>query len=565
MTETQVLVAGAGPTGLTLACELLRRGVPARVIDKAAGPATTSRALVVHSRSLELLEGIGASPELVKRGNRLHDANIYADGQRVVRASFDELDSPYPYVLGVSQVETEAVLRERLAVFGGKVEWGVELAAVAQDDKRVLASISSATGAAEMVRVPWLIGCDGAHSAVRKAVGLPFEGDAYEERFLLADVKIEWGLPLDEVHAFLHADGPTVVIAMPGGRVRVIGTVGPETPGEGPPTLDEVQLLMDKRNCAGARIHDPVWTSRFRIHHRLVPEYRRGRVFLAGDAAHIHSPLGGQGMNTGMQDAVNLGWKLALVAQGKAQPGLLDTYQAERRAVAEGVVRATDAATNVATLRNPVGRALRDRLAGLLGSLEVVQRRAARQTSGIVIDYARSPLVGEARGSVLFARLGGAPSEEARLGDWFDFSGAPGPGARALDVEVVEADDEHRHPLREVFRSRGFPLLLFDGRAATIEGYRRLEAIAREVVERHGDLVRPVVIVPGVTRPPHEALGRDVRVLLDPDGAVHHRYGAAAECLYLVRPDGYVSFRGQPARLEPLLQHLDQVLGASPA
>lgn len=560
----QVLIVGAGPTGLTLACELLRRGARVRLIDKFAAPATTSRALAVHSRTLEVLEGLGVSAELVARGNRLHDANAYVRGQRVLRVSFDELDSPYPFVLAISQAETEALLRARLAALGGELERGVELTALAHDDAGARATVRHADGRVEELVTPWLVGCDGARSAVRKALGMAFDGGVYEERFVLADVRLAWSLPDDEFHVFLADDGPLVVAPMSGGRKRVIAVLAPDDERTEPPTLDEVQALVDARGPGGvATVSDPVWTSRFRIHHRLVPDYRVGRVFLAGDAAHLHSPIGGQGMNTGIQDAVNLAWKLALVVQGRARPELLDSYQVERRAVAEGVVKATDRATQVATLRNPIARGLRDRLAGVLGSLEVVQRRAARQASGVAIDYASSPIVGEARSGLLSARVGGRPGEDARVSDYLSFSSGPGPGARAPDAEVIDASWRSQQ-LRELFHGLGFALLLFDGQAATEEGYRTLERVARDVVVRTGDLVRPYIVVPRAERDLVERPGPlhwEGPVLLDPEGAAHHRYGAAAECLYLIRPDGYVSFRSQPARIDGLLAHLDLVLG----
>lgn len=560
MPDPQVLIVGAGPTGLTLACELLRRGARVRLIDKFTAPATTSRALAVHSRTLEVLEGLGLSADLVARGNRLHDANAYVGGQRVLRVSFDELDSPYPCVLAISQAETEGLLRARLAALGGALEQGVELVGLAHDDAGARATLRHDDGRIEEVATPWLVGCDGARSAVRKALGMAFDGGVYEERFVLADVRLAWTLPDDEFHVFLADDGPLVMVPMAGGRMRLIAALSPDDPRTEPPTLDEVQALVDARGPGGATVSDPVWTSRFRIHHRLVPDYRVGPVFLAGDAAHLHSPIGGQGMNTGIQDAVNLAWKLALVVQGRARPELLDSYQAERRAVADGVVKATDRATQVATLRNPIARGLRDRLAGVLGSLEVVQRRAARQASGVAIDYAASPIVGEARDGLLSARLGGAPTEEPRVSDWLAFSAGPGPGARALDAQVTDASWRSVQ-LRELFHGTGFALLLFDGEAATEDGYRTLERVARDVVVRTGDLVRPYILVPRAERP--APLHWEGPVLLDREGAAHHRYGAAAECLYLIRPDGYVSFRSQPARVEALLAHLDVVLGHS--
>jgi 2-polyprenyl-6-methoxyphenol hydroxylase-like FAD-dependent oxidoreductase len=557
-TSVDVLVVGAGPTGLTLACELRRHGVSVRVIDRASGPSPLSRAIIVHARTLEVLDAMGVADELVQRGRELSRTNVYANGKRIVSIDGGELDTPFPYVLGVSQHETESVLRGLLARLGGEITWDAELTRLSQDTEGVRATCRRLTED-EKIHTKWLVGCDGAHSAVRKALSIPFEGEKYPEEFILADVKLEWDLPDDELHVFLSEDGVLVVAAMGQGRHRLIGSTSAGIPADAssPPTLDDFRTIVAHRAGVPATVSDPAWTAHFRVHRRLVPYYRDRRVFLAGDAAHIHSPAGGQGMNTGIQDAHNLAWKLALAIRGRGGQAMLDSYQKERRAIAEGVLRGTDLAFRVATVRNPIARAVRDRLAGVLSSLEVVQQRMRRSASGLAISYQASPIVAEDVGGFPQEMLQRDP-ESASFRDRQAFAAAPAPGDRAPDgTATMDATGEPTR-LFELFRSTKHTLLLFDGRAATTGGYKNLDTIGREVRDRYGDWIAVCVVVPASSRP--AALGWDGPLLLDVEGDLEHRYGAGAECLYLIRPDGYIGYRCQPASGERLLAYLAKLL-----
>lgn len=546
-----ILVVGAGPAGLMAACELRRRGAEVRIVDCAEVPTDKSKALGVHARTLELLDSMGIADRFVAVGRKIHGTNAFADGKRIVHVEFHDIDSPFPFVLAVPQADTERLLRERLAELGGAaVERGVKLVALAQDDAGVTATLERAGGGRETARVAWLVGCDGAHSAVRHALGLSFDGVPYEERFVLADVVLECGLPEDEVSAYLAPDGIAAVFPLPAGRWRVIVDAPLEEP-----TIEDVMGLLRARGVPPVTLRETNWVAGFRIHRRIVPHYRVGHCFVAGDAAHIHSPVGGQGMNTGMQDAFNLAWKLALVAQGAARPSLLDSYEPERRPVAAATLTGTDLATKVVTLRNPVAREVRNRLAGFLSSLEMVQRRMLAQASEVAIDYRASPIVDEHRAPVARATVGKRVGEGPTLSDWMDFGGAPQPGDRAPDVRIDETTTLHallRHPKTT--------LLLFDGAAATPEGYANLAGIAGRVRERWGAHVEPLIVVPRVERPSELPAGD--HVVLDAGKALHRRYGAGSECLYLVRPDGYVGFRSQPAAWRPLEEHLSSIFTA---
>ena len=557
-----ILVVGAGPTGTLLAGELRRHGVACRVVDKASGPNDKSRAVAVHSRTVEVLDALGLADELIGLGVQVHGGSIYAHGKRIAHLSFDELDAPFPFVLSVPQTETEGVLRRNLERLGGRIEWSTALTSLQQDATGATFELAGPGGQVERGHAPWVVGADGAHSTLRKVLGFSFEGAPYPETIVLADVRLESHLAPDEAHTFLTAHGAIIIAPLPHGRARVIATLpADKAPApDGPePTLAELQAILDAEIVDPPRMKDCVWISRFHVHHRLASEYRKGRAFVVGDAAHIHSPAGGQGMNTGLQDAYNLGWKLALVHRGRAPESILASYEVERRAVAGLVVKGTDAVMRAIALRNPLARALRDSAIRFLTSLEVVQQRMARNASGIGLDYRASPIVGEHRSPLLAsAVLRRAPSEAPGPLDWRHFGAGPAPGSRALDGLVHVEGRAEPERLFRVLRGTAHSLLLFDGSAATAEGYRTLGAIAAKVTERYPGLVTPHVVVPGTSRP--AALSWKGSVLLDETSELHHRYGAGSECLYLVRPDGYVGFRSQPAELAALLDYLARIL-----
>lgn len=571
---TEVLIVGAGPTGLLLAGELRRFGVAVRIVEKLAAPSPLSRAIAVHARTLEVLEELGVAERLVAQGVRYRRARLFAGGaaEPVVEASFDELDSPYPFALGVPQDATERLLTELLASRGPDprgVERGVELVELAQDAGGCRATLRHADGRSEVVEAGWVVGCDGAHSRVRKALGLSFAGETFPERFWLGDVRARWDLPRDGIATFFGADGLLACFPLPDERWRLIasmGAAGAQGPGADP-TLAELDGLSTARAGRPAGLHDAVWLGSFGINARQVERYRVGRAFVAGDAAHIHSPAGGQGMNTGLQDAHALAWRLALVVRGHvggaaapdgAADRLLDSWSAERHAIGATMLRATSLATTVGTLRAPLARAVRDRVAGFLSSLEPIQQRLVRSVAELDLTYRRSELVAEHQEPLLEARVGSAAAgEDPSVGSWLAFRAAPRAGDRALDARV---EDERGEPvqLRSLFGRGRHLLLLFDGRATTIEGDARLTQVARDVAGRFGAAVDVVIVT---SRPRGATLTRACPVLHDPEGEAEARYGATTECGYLVRPDLHVGFRCQPVRGDLLVEHLATRVG----
>jgi 2-polyprenyl-6-methoxyphenol hydroxylase-like FAD-dependent oxidoreductase len=411
----QILIVGAGPVGLTAAAELARYGVRVRIIDRSPLPTETSKALVVWSRTLELMDRMGCTQDFLETGLRARGASMRSGATVLGHTRLDAIASDYNFALMIPQRDTERLMAEHLHAFGIKVERQVELMSFAEAADGVKAQLSHVDGRQETVETPWLIGCDGAHSTVRHGIGVEFQGSTQGDDWLLADVRLEGtDAPVgDEIATYLHHDGPFVVFPIPGGRARIIGTIGKTDPAHPrpDPTLADVQTMVDKRAGGGFRAVEPVWLTNFRINERKVSDYRRGRIFLAGDAAHIHSPAGGQGMNTGMQDVINLAWKLALVTHGQAASTLLDSYSPERTAVGDMVLRNAGRLTDLATLANPAAQTARNFALRILLGFHAVQDKMATTMSEIEIAYTGSPLSSGPSGGARWApeRYHGAP------------------------------------------------------------------------------------------------------------------------------------------------------------
>jgi 2-polyprenyl-6-methoxyphenol hydroxylase-like FAD-dependent oxidoreductase len=536
MTATQgeaVLVVGAGPTGLTMAAELVLHGVQCRIIDKAAAASDKSKALAIHARTLEVLESLGIADQLIAQGHKLHGMRIFIEGKPAVHARLDRIASRYPFVLALAQNETERILEQHLASIGVRVERETELTGLGQDGGGVSATLRRADGE-ERITTPYLIGCDGAHSTVRHVLGLRFEGAAYEELFVLADVHIAWQLADDEARIYVNPEGMAAYFPMGGGRYRLIAELPQSTAIAPEPSLAEVQALVDRFGPPGTVLSEPHWLATFRIHRRKVANYRSGRVFVAGDAAHIHSPAGGQGMNTGIQDAHNLAWKLALVVKGTAAPALLDSYQAERHPVAEQVLRTTDAMTRVISLRNPLARAVRDFVIPVAASQSFVQKRFMRDLAELSVNYRRSPIVAQTLPDLRDALR--QPGLGARA--WWAFNAGPHPGDRAPDA-ALKTGDQTGIRLYEALDPTRHNLVLFTGMDPIVGGDAALRDTAEMVAEGFDALIKVLVVGSGNART-HSGPGQ---LLIDPDHGAHRAYGASVQCLYLLRPDRYVGFR----------------------
>ena len=565
--DVDVLVVGAGPTGLTLACDLRRRGLAVRVVDRLPQPEVKSRGKGVQPRTLEVLDDLGVVDRLLEVGwSRDLRVRWYVRRELLVDLHLpgrDPLpDVPHPNLVLVPQWRTEQVLRERLTELGGTVEWGRELVDLEQDEDAVLARVATSTGGTvEVIRAAWVVGCDGGHSRVRDLLGLALEGDSREERFLFGDVEIEGLEPADS--GFVWFDGGDYLAASPFRGLcswQVQASLPPAVDGTGEPvSLQLLQRLFTERSgLSHVRLSHPTWLSIWHSNVRLVDRYRVGRVLVGGDAAHLHSPVGGQGMNTGMQDAYNLGWKLGLVLRGRASEGLLDTYQEERRPIAQAVLGGSDLGYRAVFGADPVTTFLREHVLTPALRIPAVQRAVLGGVSELDLDYRESSLAEEHRTPVTGTRWRpGRDDERPGAPDQVRFARGVRAGDRAPDGAVQDAVTGQPARLFDVFRGPHATLLLFDGGARTDDGYASLAGIADRVQRRFGADVRPWVVVWGRRSPAELAGGR---VLLDPEGESHRRYGATAEALYLVRPDGHVGLRVQPASEEVLVRYLGRVL-----
>ena len=458
-----VLIAGAGPSGLMLALELCRHGVRPRLVDPLPGPSPLSRALVVHARTLELLDRHGLAQAMVAEGEPVRGLGLRRAGRLVATVPLGRIGeglSPFPYLLVLSQDRTEQLLRAALAAtYGVEVEWGTALTGLIQDTNGATATLQAAGGLPQTVRAAYVAGCDGVSSAVREALGISFPGGTYEQLFFVADTLTE-GLTADPTAGRLLAVSLAArsfygFFPMPRGRTRIIGLLPPGL-ARTTATFAEIQPALEATE--GIRVREVSWFSVYRVHHRVAEQFRRGRGFLVGDAGHVHSPVGAQGMNTGLGDAVNLGWKLA-AALGHAAPAtLLDTYEAERLPFARQLIQTTDRAFTAATSPTAWARLVRTqlvpRLAPLLWRLPWVRRLMFRTVSQIGIAYPNSPLsqgrAGAVAGGQRLPWVPGPRYAALQPPGWHLLHLGPGPAAAAwAQAQQVPASEVAPGPNEE--------------------------------------------------------------------------------------------------------------------
>ncbi|MGX2995761.1 FAD-dependent monooxygenase [Streptomyces sp. JNUCC 64] len=532
----EILVIGAGPTGLTLAVDLLRRGVPVRVVDRDDGPHPHSKAIVLWPRTLEVFRALGVDGEIVRRGLRLSAAGYYSGGRRVARIGFGTLPgSRFGAPLSLPQRETEEVLRAELGRLGGEVEYGVTLSGLDTSGAVPRARLDGPRGTRH-VDAPWIVGCDGARSAVRRLAGIGFDGLTYPQTFLLADGECETGLPHDEAHYFMTDRGVLVVVGLPGGRYRVFAGVDALDGTAGP--LASLRRVAAERSPVPLSLADTDRTGVFRVHARRADRFRSGRVLLAGDAAHIHSPAGGQGLNTAVEDAHALGWRLAL-SDAESVEHEVDRWERERRRVAADVAAEAHRQTRMWTLTGWRGRA-------------------------------RDAALGWGQRTGLLDRV--VPPRMARLHHTHTGHGAPVgrlvPGRRIPDVPLGGPPLVHAHD----FLSPGRPVLLVlasDGASRGRE--REVAELLGTVPHRPGTVPSTRVLIssgpagpdgpfgqsgafgqfgePGPSglsgpsgRPGPSAVVADgrVRVVCDPLGVAHREVRVPGPVGVLIRPDGVV-------------------------
>lgn len=392
--DVAVAVVGAGPTGVMLAIELARRGVEVRIFDRQAAPPCETRAIGIHARTLELFDQLGIVEEFLDRGHQVTGLEFHTRSRRPVVARFDRIDSPYPFLLTISQEMTQSILDRHLEQLGVRVGRGTSVLDLDQHADGAELRIIDGRGE-RTLRADWVVGCDGAHSLVRRRLGVAFDGEDYAQDWLMAEVMTDSPLRHDHFHVFAHTAAPLPMFPLPEERWRIFVPEVPRPASTGsrqPPTIDEIDRLVKQRGPAGLRLTDPTLLATFRAYRRRATAMRHGRVFVAGDAAHIHSPAGGQGMNTGFQDAVNLAWKLALVTADRAPSTLLDTYEAERAPIADSVLAFTHALVRTFAQPSPRRRWLRDRLLPLAAAVPAAERRYMTRLAQLSHSYRGGPL-----------------------------------------------------------------------------------------------------------------------------------------------------------------------------
>ncbi|OGE20224.1 MAG: hypothetical protein A3J42_03750 [Candidatus Dadabacteria bacterium RIFCSPHIGHO2_12_FULL_53_21] len=542
--RADVLVVGAGPTGLTMACELARHGITPRIIDKSPAPSDKSKAFGIHARTLELFEGMGIADTVLGQGNICNGFDMYNHGKPLASVVFDSLQSKYPFFLIIAQSDTEKILNAHLESYGIRVEREKELVGIEHKQDSLRARIGLKDGSEEFIDCSYIAGCDGAHSTSRHLLDLEFKGAPYPNYWLLADCDLDWKYPLHHLSVFIHPRGVTAYFPLYSDRGRLMfelpdAPVDEEMPD---PTIEDVRRLMGEREIDYRSVGNPNWLAYFKLHHRMVDKYGDGRVFLSGDAAHIHSPMGGQGMNTGIQDSYNLAWKLALVLKGKSPESILGSYNEERHRIGEGVVNLTDKAARMVGIHNPVLSAIRNNLIGRLSKIDAVQEKLLTTLSQIEINYRESPIVVE--------RWYQPDAVEGYHNYRHDLQA----GERVKDYTLLSLDGKYSTQLYGLFKDTRHKLLLFTGALPEDMEFDELRKIRRSIETEYEDMI-DVHLIAGTNALPPDFIKMS-SVWRDEDLLMHRDFGAAKSSLYLIRPDGYIGFRNQPASLSDLLEYL---------
>ena len=540
--DCQVLVVGAGPVGLFLAGELKRYGVNCRLIDKSSGPCNEARATQFHPRSLEILSQIGLFERFVQQGVILEGTEIHHEGETVpVQNLLKEVETPFPFDLSLPQSRTERILIDYLNQLDQPIERNVELVSLTQDTTGVNATLQHKDGTQEVLKINYLVGCDGAHSQVRHELGLKLKGRDYPSTFIAADVRVKGSLAPDKGTFITSSSSGMFFGPLPEDRFIFTCDI-PE--GEPPhaldsqPTTEEIQAYVNAAGRGDLTIYDPVWLTYFQCHLRIAQQYQVGQVFLAGDAAHIQSPAAGQGMNTGIQDGFNLAWKLALVLGAQAPRTLLESYHAERYTTGQEMLKLT-ARIHESDFKHHTSLAEQTKqfITNYLVHHHLLHPRlsTADQTR---ISYHHSPIVFE------------EPCEN------IDDAWQHGPiaGDRAPDCSLIQQPEATSIQLFDLWKTPQHHLLIFQG--AGEQGDRSiLWSRLATITETYGELIQPLLIF-------HEDIP-NMRVgdhcLYDEMGAAHKRYGVTHPSFYLIRPDGYIGYRSPSVDVHKLETYLSRI------
>ncbi|MDF5733501.1 MAG: FAD-dependent monooxygenase [Rhizonema sp. PD38] len=522
-----VLIVGAGPTGMTAAMELSRFGVPVRIVDKLLEPSTTSRALAVQTRTLELFEQRGLIQEMLRIGNKGTATTIYGDGKRLGKVDLKEIKSRYNFIILIPQSETERILREQLVRQDVEIEHGTEMIAFAQSESSaqpgqggVKAVLRNREGKLEELEAAYLISAEGSHSLVRRTLNLQFQGKSIDQNYALADLHLDGDLPDDELSIFTSAHGFMAVFPMGARHFRFMAT-DPDQQANDDPTLEKLQQLCDENSHIPARLRDMTWSSRFRINSRMLHKLRDRHIFFGGDAAHIHSPAGGQGMNTGIQDMIDLSWKLAMIWHGKAAKELLNTYEEERLPIIRNIVSRTETATDVLNSDSIIVHQLITLLTPVFLNNHLVQQLSTGMLSEVAMNYRKSS-----------------------LSQTYQAHGNLQAGDRVPDMDVLawnldsSGDTQPRKArLYEILNPSCFTLLVAGGESTT-----DLPATWKEQISPWHGFLKLQRIAPTLTQ-------AETKMQFD------SAFGSSRS-LFLVRPDSYLGFVGNQNAIPALIEWL---------
>lgn len=531
MNHLPVLIVGAGPTGLMLACELERRDIPFRIIDKNAEPTQGSNATWIQSRTLEIFDAIGIVDDFLKLGHQCKAINLYENGNALANIPLTFMDTPYPYILMLPQRETERLLTKKLEQSKIRVERSFELINIKQTDRGVVSTIKLPDGGTEDITSDYVVACDGVNSTVREKLNIPFVGKDIPEQFMVADARMSSFLPANEIHVFfdrgtVFPDKGTIFSAFPWGakEYRLSANLYLSDPRKFF-TEQEVKEIVAERTYGNYIVEDVSWISPYWMHSKSVSNMQYDSIFLVGDAAHTHAPISGQGMNTGLQDAYNLAWKLSLVIQGKAKTSLLDSYQLERFPVVNKVVDESEHLTQMALFDKSFFTKLRKFSKSVAQEKNV--KKVTMELTQLNIRYENSPIIDN---------LKKTPPKSPRQGE------------RAPDVTV-----EHVKNLYSYLRNTVHNILLFAGNAPTKNDVLKINSLQKTLNEKLAGLVKVFVVTVNNQNDFDN-------IISDTTGAIHKRYNVKKFAAYIVRPDTYIAYYSNEMDSMPIEKFLQQYL-----
>lgn len=522
-----ILIVGAGPTGLMMACELARFGIDFKIIDKKPERTLTSNATWIQTRTIEIFEEIGIADRFLKSGHFCNAIRFYSRGKSLAKIPLDQLESLYQFVLMLPQSDTERILNGRLEELNHSVERPFELVDLKPSENGVKAILQNLeTGERVTSTYDWVIGCDGVNSIVRDKCGMTFPGEDLQEQFMVADAEMDSFLNANEVHVFL--DKGTLFSAFPLGanKYRLGANLHLNYPRKFY-TEKEVKEIVIERAYGDFNVESVSWISPFWIHSKIVSAMRQGCVFLAGDSAHTHSPAGGQGMNSGIQDAYNLAWKLALVIKGKATTAILDSYQEERYPILENVVKGTEKFMKMAMLDNPLKIHLRNWLYKLKSLQPNSSRNDGMRLTQLALQYLNSSII-----------------------DYKTSAGfrAPKQGKRAPNVSLTQTTH-----LNDYLRDGKHQVLLFTGLNPNAFKVAEIIQLQQWLNEKYTELMTTHVISARKIKEVENGF------ILDSDNVIHARYHLNKSAIYIIRPDHYIAYCSSQLDQNAIANYLQKI------